>query len=353
MDRKHKGNNKKGELYRKRKKRIKKRRLKVFFVSLFLIILFLIGYGAYYVTNILGNVNKTDISQSNEDLGIDYNNDNSRDNITNILLLGLDKRSQTDKGRSDAIMVLTVDTKAKKIKLSSLMRDMRVSIDGHGKDKLNHAYAFGGAELAIKTVNQNFGLDIKDYVLVDYDGLEAIIDAVGGVNIEIKESEFDMVNDYIHDLAVLKDVTPPYLSNPGTQTLSGMQAVAYSRIRYVGNGDYERTERQRRVLSAIFEKIQRAGVTKYPGIVNNLIPYVETSLDTMEMLTLGKKILISGFSNIEQTRFPSDGYCEGRIIKGTWYLIFNTKVTKQQIHDYIYEDIAPTAGDTYNPDLGE
>lgn len=334
-------------------KKKKKKGVKIFLLTLFFVLLFVVGYGAFYTLNILGKVNTTAISKSHADLGIaDENKHDDKDYITNILLLGIDKRDDKDVGRSDAMMVLTVDTKHKKIKLSSIMRDSYVSIDNHGKDKLNHAYAFGGPELAIKTVNQNYGLNIAEFVLVDYDGLESIIDALGGVNIDIKKTEFKLVNDYIHDLAVLKKVDPPYLKNSGPQTLNGIQAVAYSRIRYVGDGDYERTERQRKVLSGIFDKFKTADITKYPTIVNKLLPYVKTSLDTKEILTIGTDVIKSGMSNLEQERFPVDGYNDGKTINGVWYLLFNQEVTKKQMYDYIFEDIKPTPGNADKPNLG-
>lgn len=350
-------NDDKNELRKRRKKPApptkKKKGVKIFLLTLFFALLFVVGYGAFYTLNILGKVNTTAISKSHADLGIaDENKHSDKDYITNILLLGIDKRDEKDVGRSDAMMILTLDTKHKKIKLSSIMRDSYVSIDKHGKDKLNHAYAYGGPELAIKTVNQNFGLNITEFVLVDYDGLESIIDALGGVDIDVKKTEFKLVNDYIHDLAVLKKTDPPYLKNSGSQTLNGMQAVAYSRIRYVGDGDYERTERQRRVLSGMFDKIKTAGITKYPTLVNKLLPYVKTSLDTKEILAAGTDVMKSGMSNLEQERFPVDGYNDGKTINNTWYLLFNQEVTKKQMYDYIFEDIKPTPGNVNKPDLG-
>ncbi len=342
---------------RRKHKKKKNKGLKIALLSILFILLFSIGFGAFYITNLMSNVNRDEISDNKADLGIE-DEYTEQGHITNILLLGIDKRETNEKGRSDAMMILTVDTKHDKIKLTSLMRDSYVAIDKHGNDKLNHAYAFGGAQLAIKTVNQNYGLNISDYVLVDYDGLEAIIDALGGVEIDIKEKEFDLVNDYIHDLAVLKKVDPPYLKKSGTQTLTGIQAVAYSRIRYVGDGDFERTERQRRVLSGIFEEIKTSGITKYPSIVNKLLPYVTTSLSNMEMINTGTNVLKSGLSTIEQMRFPIDGYYQSQKIYSKtekmdlWYLVFNKDMTKKQMYDYIFEDIAPTPGNVNKPDLG-
>ena len=157
---------------------------------------------------------------------------------------------------------------------------------------------------------------------------------------------------------MLKKIKPPYLEKHGEQTLTGIQAVAYSRIRYVGDGDYERTERQRRVLSAIFLEIKDAGIASYPKMVNKLVPYVTTSLTNSEMMSLGTDVLKSGMSNIEQMRFPIDGYFQDKKIysktekRELWYLVFNTEATKKQIYDYIFEDTMPVAGDRLKPNLG-
>ncbi len=150
----------------------------------------------------------------------------------------------SERGRSDSIIILSIDYVHNKLKLSSVMRDTYVYVEGHGNTKINHAYAYGGPVLAIKTLNSNFDLNIKDFVAVDFEGFKKIIDILGGVEIEIKD----------YELPTMETVG---IYEAGIYNLNGEQALAYSRIRKQGSGDYERTDRQRRVLEALFRKDKR------------------------------------------------------------------------------------------------
>jgi polyisoprenyl-teichoic acid--peptidoglycan teichoic acid transferase len=257
--------------------------------------------------------------------------------IINIALFGVDRRKPTDRGRADAIMILTVDFKDKKLKLSSLMRDMYVDIENHGKTKLNHAYAYGGAPLAIKTINQTFGTDIRDYVTVDFFTLEKIIDAIGGVEIDVKENEYPLINQYMNEVARIEHEKPVYLKKAGLQTLNGKQAVAYARIRHVGNGDFERTERQRKVLYQMIEKLQNMDKVELTKLAMKVLPYVETSLSFNTIMDMGMQYLKSGITTIEQERFPKDGYWRPYMKNGVWYMKFDEEQTKLQLQEFIYE----------------
>lgn len=324
----------------------KNNKLKIFLISIFFIILFLVGFGALYIYNALNKVENDKISKSNEDVGIEQETVDKftgKDKIINIALFGIDNRNSEDKGRSDSIMIFTVDKVTKKLKMSSIMRDSYVNIEGRGKDKINHAYAFGGPQLAIKTINQNFELNIRDYVTVDFGNMEDIIDSLGGIDLNIRQDELKYINAYITELSSLKKVTPPLITQTGNQRVDGIQAVAYSRIRYTSGGDYERTERQRIVLEALLNKIKSSGITQYPSIVNKLLPYVKTSLTSTDILKIGTDVLTSGITKIEQERFPVDGYCNGGYINKIWYLQFDEAATKDQIYKYVFEDIKPVA----------
>jgi LCP family protein required for cell wall assembly len=235
--------------------------------------------------------------------------------------------------RSDTIMILTVDFKNKKVKLSSLMRDMYVKMEGYGSTKLNHAYAYGGATLSIKTINQNFGTNIRDYAMVDFFTLEKIIDVLGGVTINVKQEEIRYVNENINKVKI---------TTSGEQLLTGNQAVSYSRIRYVGNGDFERTERQRKVLSLVMDKAIEKGVSAVPSLVYEILPLVETSMDKQTILNSALDFFKAGEMTFEQVRFPVDGYYWNDMTTGIYYLKFDTTITKQQIYDYIFDDIKPT-----------
>lgn len=262
--------------------------------------------------------------------------------MMNIALFGIDNRNENERGRSDTMIILSLDFQLQKIKLISLMRDLWVPIDSHGYAKLNAAYAYGGPKLAIKTINQVFGIDIRDYITVDFFVLAKVIDSMGGIQIDVKPEEVSIMNQYISEIASIEKKEPEHLTNGGAQTLNGIQAVAYSRVRYVGNGDFERTERQRRVLKAIEEKINAMGAAKIPSLLMQIMPDVETSLSRSELLSLGYQYFQGGPMTTEEERFPIDGAWKAGRNTGAWIMEVDLKEIKEQAQHYIYEDVKPS-----------
>lgn len=280
--------------------------------------------GAFTVYRTLGKMQQVSVDTS--DLSINYEEIQEFENheeIINIALFGIDSEDGVA-GRSDAIMVATIDPIHNKLKLTSIMRDSYVNIPDRGMDKINHAYAFGGPQLAIKTINENFGLDITDYMSVNFTSLPVIIDILGGVEINITDEEVPHI---------------PGVSSAGTYTLTGDQALSYSRIRYASGGDYVRTERQRTVLNALFNKASTLSVTALPGLLNEVLPHVQTSMNTSDILALGTKALGAISNGLAQDRFPRDGYCEGTMIDGIYYLAFDQATAKEQMMNYIFDDV--------------
>lgn len=289
------------------------------------ILLVTIGGIYSYGNHLFNKIEKIEIDKS--DVGIKDEVEEKlsaySDSVINIALFGIDAEDG-GVGRSDSIIIATIDTTHKKLKLTSIMRDSYVTIEGHGDDKINHAYAFGGPQLAIKTLNENFDLNIDDFVAVNFTTLPKIIDMLGGVTIDITSEEVSHI---------------PGIDAAGTYTLTGEQALAYSRIRYASGGDYVRTDRQRTVLSKVFEKVLSINFTQYPSLLSEILPMVQTNLDYSEILNLGNEVLKMGVTTLEQERFPRDGYCEGKMIDKIYYLTFDKENTVQQLHDYIFEDI--------------
>lgn len=322
---------------RKRKKNKKSLGLKIF-IGFLCIILAVLAIGGGYFIGLLNKVDNVELDKTN--LGIveeeikEY--DNAKD-IKNIALFGIDA-TDGQTGRSDSIMVATLDPVHNKLKLTSIMRDSYVNIDGYGYDKINHAYAYGGPELAIKTINENFGLNIENFVSVNFSSLPVIINILGGVDIEITNEELEYINSYINDINKKDGTNSPNITYAGVQHLDGTQALAYSRIRYTAGGDYKRTERQRTVLNALFNKLISTSATSYNSLLNEVLPYVQTNLSAGDILSLGTKVLSIG-NNLEQDRFPRDGYGEGAMINGTYYLTFDIETAKQQMRDYIFNDV--------------
>ena len=304
----------------------KRKKISLIILGITLIILLITVGGVYWYGNHLFNkiekvkidTNDVGITEEIQDKLSEYSN-----SVINIALFGIDAE-EGSAGRSDSIIIATIDTTHKKLKLTSIMRDSYVNIGDRGLDKINHAYAFGGAQLAIKTLNENFDLNIEDFIAVNFTTMPKIIDKLGGVTIDITSEEVSHISG---------------ISSAGTYTLTGEQALAYSRIRYASGGDYVRTDRQRTVLNKVFEKILDANFTQYPGLLSEILPMVKTSLDYSEILDIGSEILKMGVTGLEQERFPRDGYCEGKMINGVYYLTFDKENTVKQLHDYIFEDI--------------
>lgn len=326
--------------YNKSKKKRKKKKSLGFkiFVGFLCVVLALVVIGGGYFIGILSKMDNIKLNKNNlgivEDELKDYNNTNK---IRNIALFGVDA-TDGETGRSDSIMIATLDPVHNKLKLTSIMRDSYVNIDGYGMDKINHAYAYGGPELSIKTINENFGLNIQDFVSVNFSSLPKIINILGGVNIEITNEELEYINGYIDDINKKDGTNSSHITYSGVQHLDGTQALAYSRIRYTSGGDYKRTERQRTVIDAIFTKLTSAPVSSYNSLLNEVLPYVQTNLNATDILSLGTKVLGIG-NSLEQDRFPRDGYGEGAMIDGVYYLTFDIETAKQQMRDYIFNDI--------------
>ncbi|MEG0457730.1 MAG: LCP family protein [Oscillospiraceae bacterium] len=312
------------------------------------LILALIVYGI----TIISKLNTTEFTSNLSDLGIESQGDipklDDSTAITNIALFGVDRREKNTNGRSDAIMILSIDRLHNKIKISSIMRDSYVAIEGHGKDKICHAYVYGGAKLAVKTINQNFGLDITEYATVNFAEMAEIIDAVGGIEIEVSEAERKDANLHMVDQVAISGKPLDEIKKAGLQTLSGMQAVAFARIRNVGNSDFERTDRQREVMEKLFEKALKMPVTNYPNFANKILPITETSLDLGEIIGLSSLFLRSGVA-FEQSRIPNnkDLINGGSLyVNGTSYLNYDLKQSSQRLKAFVYDDVP--ANDWYS-----
>lgn len=261
--------------------------------------------------------------------------------ITNIALFGVDTRTVDIGTRSDTIMVLTVDNTRHKIKLTSLMRDSRVPVEGHGEDKLAHAYAYGGPELAIRTINQNFDMDITEYITVDFAQMKLLVDLVGGVYIDVSEKERKEANKFIGEYCVQLGVPEeqiPYIIKAGYQHLTGVPAMCYARIRKGGTGDdWGRVERQGIVLQAMMNQVQSMNTAQLIELMQKMMPYVTTSLSVTEILPLLVGAVKDGVPALEHTRVPLDS--EWEYSKSGEYIIYDLERAAQLLNDYIYNNI--------------
>lgn len=261
--------------------------------------------------------------------------------ITNILLIGTDARKLDEKARADAIIIATIDNNNKKLKLTSIMRDTLAKIPGHGEQKINAALACGGPELLMQTIKDNFDISLNKYVMVNFKGFQSIIDKVGGIEVDIKDYEIKELNKFIGEYEKEKS---PKITTTGTQTLDGQQALAYARIRKVGDGDYERTERQRRVIDLVTQKFKDLSIVKYPSVMTELSKHIKTNIEPASILNYAYTVSKFESLKFDQLRIPvSDDISWGGMYKNKgWVLIVDKEQSSKIMQDFIFKDIKPT-----------
>lgn len=315
--------------------------MKKFLRTILLIIIFLIvtafAVNAFFLGNVTsdlkGNLSKYGISDEAASFAKQHK-------IVNVAVFGVDGRDDVDGDRTDTIMVATADYEHSKVKVASLMRDAYVYIDKkYGYDKLNAAYAYGGPDLALQTINQNFDTTITDYVTIDFSAMVSMVNAVGGVTIDIEtEEELDWVNEYLMDVNEKVETGSPFLEETGSQLVDGSQALAYCRVRYVGDGDFDRTLRQRVVFEQVLSKALDLDLQAQYNLVMATLPYVETSLSTMEMFKYGTNLALMPSKDIEQSRFPTDDLISLDMLDGVSYVVPNTLAENiEAFYLFIYE----------------
>lgn len=259
------------------------------------------------------------------------------DQWLNILLLGGDSRSTESYSRTDTMIILSVNREESLFKMTSIMRDTWVQLKPGQSGKINAANVFGGPELAIQVVNDNFGTDIKDYVMVNMYDLVHIVDLVGGVEIEITESERKYTNEYTEDY--LKNVAAyfgdTYLENSGLVKMNGLQAMAYCRNRY-SDSDYQRVMRQQKVLLAMAEQMQDMEVADLMSILDQIMEYVETDMESEEMKDLAFTGLSADIESVEQNRLPVDGTFESGMFGSVWCIKPDFEENAQLLKEFIY-----------------
>lgn len=304
--------------------------------TVIVVILSAIGVKIYKVYNTTSKVaiNKDNISLEISD---DIAKLGKEKGKKNILFIGSDEGAGDVNGRSDSMILITIDKDNKKIKATSFMRDTLVTIPDKGKHNLNNAYAYGGPDLLVKTFNYNFGLDIKDYVKVDFSTFIKVIDKIGGVEINVNQNEIKVANDYIRNLNNCTKKSSPEIKKAGVQTLDGIQALGYSRNRYVGT-DYARTRRQRKVLGAIVKKVSNLGYVDAIRLANDILPEVTTTLNIAEVSDIGAWSIINKIDTLEGDYFPKS-YKTRHVVSDEYHILANMESLKKEIQDYIYNDI--------------
>lgn len=257
----------------------------------------------------------------------------SDDKIINILLIGADKReSWSESGRSDTVMIATLDMKHKQLKLTSLMRDMWVEIPGYGNHKFNAAYSYGGVSLLYRTIAVNFGLKLDGYAVVDFKAFQEVIDAMDGVEIELTREEYEyLVEAYKRHPEVKNGL------QPGKNIMNGAQALAYSRIRQVGRSDFRRTERQRTVIQSMFTKVKSMSMGEIKRLAEKMLPNIVTDLSNEQIYSYMFSVLTMGTTEIKQFRIPTDEAHTPETIGKEKVLTLDLPANVEALNKFIFE----------------
>ena len=321
---------------RSHKKKKKKHRKLIFALELVLLLVVALGLFAFAQLSRVGRVNLKDIV---------INSGIAKSGYRNIALFGVDSREgDLDSGtNSDTIMVCSINNKSGEIKLVSVYRDTYLDVnDGH-YSKANSAYAGGGPERAINMLNKNLDLDITDFVTVDFNAVIKAVDLLGGIDIDLTDEEVKWLNAYLIETSQVTGVSYENVQSSGMQHLSGIQAMAYCRIRYTEGWDYKRTERQRLVLEKIFEGAKSQGVTTLASMIGTMMPYIKTSLSNTEIIALAADI---GKYTIADTQgFPYDQVAAD-VDAGDCVVPVNLAANVKQLHEYLFGDTDYTVSDT-------
>mgnify|MGYP000472415562 CR=1 FL=1 len=324
----------------------KSKALKVFLIILLIILIIVVilaGIAAGLVANKLGKINIEEIDKTA--IGISEETKEELSGYRNIALLGIDSRAD-DYGlgnRSDCIIIASMDQKTKNIKLLSVYRDTYMQVEEHGKavlDKVTHAYAYGGAQNSLKALNTNLDLNISEYVTVNFDAVIAAVDAMDGITIDIDNSEIKYINDYINATSQSSGVKSSSITKAGKQKLDGVQAVAYSRIRYTAGGDYKRTERMRTVIEAMLTKAKSLSVGQLNKLVDTILPRVSTNISVTEILGLVPSI--ASFNITDSLGWP---YETKGITLDRWY---GVPVTLESNVEQLHREVFGQADYTVN-----
>lgn len=250
------------------------------------------------------------------------------DGVCNILLMGRDTRDPSERGRSDSMILVSLNQNTNQITMVSLMRDMYVKVEGYGRTKLNHAYSYGGLELMDQTVEENFGISVDYNMSVNFEAFITVVDAVGGVTIDLYDEEVEYLNEtYGWDLV------------EGENRLTGEEALAYSRIRYVGRDDFERTERQRAVLTSVFNEVKDEDLSTLLKLYESVASYLATDMTNAQIISLAATAYGMKDNGLLSYRVPTDDLYEDETIRGMMVLVITDwDALREVLWGYLYPE---------------
>lgn len=353
------------KVFNKNSKKNKKGRTKRVFVLIMSIIMLLFGTGMVYYYSVLDSLNYQDVDKTQPTTadGSDTNAVSTdsligNEYVLNILLFGQDAHGngKDDYGRSDTMILLSLDNLHKKIKLTSFQRDTYVYIPGYGDGKLNSAFSLGGVPLSIKMVEANFGIEVDKYACVDFDSFRKIINVLGGVDMELSIEEMEYINaqiDVNNQLGKTEFLEIDYSKDPQIAHLDGYQALWYARNRgaeslggnpnYSFSGDdWERTQRQRKLLETIMSSLkEEASLTDIVEIVNEIGPLVTTNLKKSDITFLVSNCMTYLDYEMKELAIPTEGnWSYGRTDDMQSVIVINDwDKVRYDLASFVYEDL--------------
>jgi polyisoprenyl-teichoic acid--peptidoglycan teichoic acid transferase len=297
--------------------------------AVLLVLLLLIGAGAAYSyfqyhKGVNQSLGKLKGSQKQADVVYKFEGQKDQYGDTNVLLLGSDARENEKSSRADTILIVHYNEDKGTFKLTSIMRDSYVPIPGHGKHKINSAFARGGPELMRQTIKKNFDIDLQYYAIVDFQGFVQLIDEAfpNGVEIDVEKKMEAYVEVPLQ---------------PGLQRLNGEQMLSYVRFRHDAVGDFGRVQRQQKAVKAIGDQLASfTTITKIPKLIGVVTPYINTNMNKSDMLFMGKDFISDKRGNVETMRIPVQGAFEETNVKGEGDILdLNIEKNKQALHQFI------------------
>lgn len=311
------------------------------------VIIALVASGAVFVAAKLGQIDTQEIAQEDIIINkeIEENLDDMGEGYLNVALFGVDSREgDLEEGtRTDCIIVASLNKETKEIRMVSVYRDTILDMSDGTLQKCNAAYSFGGPTMAINMLNMNLDLDIQKYVTVDFKVIAEIIDLIGGVEIELQEEEIQYLNEYLQETADVAGKEAHFVSASGLQTMDGVQATTYARIRSTAGGDFTRTERQRLVIEKMVEKIQQSDLRTINSVIDKVLPTVSTNFTSSEILSYAQ--YFAQYTLGENAGFPFDKATD--TISGLGSVVIPVDLTDnvKQLHEFLFDtmDYTPSS----------
>lgn len=326
-------------LSKKQLKRRKRKRILIIEIVVLLILLIALGIWLW-----LGKIDWNDIKKVNKNK-LDDGTQEVLDEYTCIALFGVDNRKAGNykDGRSDSMMIACINNETHEVKLLSIYRDTMLDTGKGALKKCNAAYGAGGPEQALEMINKNLDLDVQEYIAVDFNALADVIDALGGVEIDVDSAELRVINAYVDETASLVGGNRAHVTRTGLQTLNGVQATAYCRIRYTAGDDFKRTSRQREVLTKLAEKASHMTPAQAVKVANGLVDEISTSLSMKQIAALAKDV--KKYKLVETAGFPFDKTTGNFGKRGSLVVpcTLSTNVVKLHEDLFNHEDYTPTS----------